>query len=239
MQPRSTIVEFPNGNKACQITVPKSVDIETTIENLGLPPARAVLIINGGTADLDRQVTERLKKIFKHLAKFIVDEEITVVTGGTNAQLFGLYGRALQKLGGSVAPCIGVTVKGKAGFNRLEPNHTHFILVEGDRWSDETSVMYKLISVLAKHRLSLAFFIGGGEFTIKEMVQNIAQNREMIFLEGVGGLTDDVIAAKPGARHPDTRIENILKKARITVVPAVQSAVELVKIFRSKLLPED
>jgi hypothetical protein len=71
------------------------------------------------------------------------------------------------------------------------------------------------------------------------MVQNISQNREMIFLEGVGGLTDDVIAAKTGAENSDTRIEKMLKKGRITVVPAVESAVELVKIFRSKLLPAD
>jgi hypothetical protein len=236
MRPRSTIVEFPNGNKACHVTVPKSVDIYAIIESLGLPAPRALLIINGGTTDLERSVAERLKKIYQHLAKFIIDEAITVVTGGTNAELFRLFGKALRKLGGPVAPCIGITVKGKAGYDRLETNHSHFILVEGDHWGEETSVMYSLISVLSEHCLSLAFFAGGGEIATKEMLQNVVQNREMIFVAGAGGLTDDIIAAKTGARHPDIRIENILKKARITVVPAFQSAAELVKIFHIKLL---
>jgi hypothetical protein len=174
-----------------------------------------------------------------HLAKLIIEEEIAVVTGGTNAELFRLFGNALRKLGGPIAPCIGITVKGKAGYDRLEPNHSHFILVEGDHWGEETSVMYSLISVLSKHCPSLAVFAGGGEIAAKEMLQNVVQNREMIFVAGAGGLTDDIIAAKTGTRHPDIRIENILKKARITVVPATQSAVEIEKIFRSKLLLAD
>ena len=239
MQPLLKIVEFPNGNKSSYVTVSKSVDIKATIETLALPSPRAMLIVNGGTTELDRSAAERLKKIYRHLAKFIIDESITVVTGGTNADLFGLFGKALRKLGGPVAPCIGVTVKGKAGVDRLETNHTHFILVDGDRWGDETSVMYSLIWALSNHCPSLAFFAGGGEITIKEMHQNVVQNREMVFLAGAGALTDNIIAAKAGVGLPDTRIANILIKARITVVPALQSVEELVELLRSKLLFTD
>jgi hypothetical protein len=239
MKPRSTIVEFPNGNKSRCVTVPQNADIETTIEILNLPSPRALLIINGGTADLDRSAAVRLKKIYKYLAKFIIDEEITIVTGGTNAELFLLFGKALRKFGDPVAPCIGVTVKGKTGYDRLETNHSHFILVEGDHWGEETSVMYNLISVLSNHCPSLAFFAGGGEIAIKEMLQNVDQNREMIFLEGLGGLTDEIIAAKTSVRQSDKRIENIINEARITVLPADQTAVDLVNIICGKLLRED
>jgi len=68
------------------------------------------------------------------------------------------------------------------------------------------------------------------------MVQNIAQNREMIFLEGMGGLTDDIIAAKTSTQHSKTKIESMIKKARITVLPAAQPAADLVSIFCNRLL---
>ena len=237
LRPRLKTAEFPNGNKCSYVTVSQNTDIEAAIGSLELPSPRALLIINGGTAELDQSAAERLKKIYQYLAKFIIDEAITVVTGGTNADLFRLFGKALRKLGGPVAPCIGVTVKSKAGYDRLETNHSHFVLVEGARWGEETSVMYSLISALSNHCPSLAFFAGGGEIATKEMLQNVVQNREMIFVAGAGGLTDDVIAENTGVTHPDIRIGKILKKARITVLPEVQSGVELVKIFRSKLLP--
>lgn len=236
MGQQTATIEFPNGKKSSYVTVSQNVDIETSVKTLGLQPPRALLIINGRTADLDPTVAERLIKIYLRLAKFLIDEKITVVTGGTDAEIFQLLGKALRKLGGPVAPCIGVAVKGKAGFERLETNHSHFILVEGDHWGEETSVMYNLISILTSHCPSLALFAGGGEVTISEILQNVMQDREMIFLEGVGGLTEEIIDDRINTKHLESGIETIKKKGRITVLPANHSAVDLVNIIHSRLI---
>lgn len=233
---KATILEFPNGNTARHVIVTQNVDIDNAIENLGLVLSRALLVINGGTGNLNNQVKQRLKKIFDHLARFVIDERVTVITGGTNAKLFELLGCALQRLGGPSAPCIGVTLEGCAELNQLESHHSHFVSVKGKSWGNETPVMYNLISALAKNRPSLALFAGGGEITVKEMIQNVFQDREMIFVEGIGGVTDAVITAKKNAKHVDPKITEIVEKAQIIVFTASQSPHDLVNILHSKLL---
>ncbi len=233
---KTTIIEFPNGNTARYITVSQNVDIDGTIEKLDLVLSRALLIINGGTGNLNNQAEQRLKKVFDHLARFVIDERVTVVTGGTNAKLFELFGCALQKLGGPSAPCIGVTLDERAELHKLESHHSHFISVKGKTWGNETSVMYNLIYKLSKNRPSLALFAGGGKITIKEMGQNVFQNREMIFVGGVGGVTDAIIAAKKNTRYLYPEIADIVEKAQIEVFTASQTPHELVNILRNRLL---
>ncbi len=233
---KTTIIEFPNGNIARYTTVSQNVDIDVAIKKLGLVLSRALLVINGGTGNLNSLVEQRLKEVFDHLARFVIDERVTVVTGGTNAKLFELFGCALQRHGGPSAPCIGVTLEECAELNKLESHHSHFISVKGKTWGNETSVMYRLIHELSKNRPSLALVAGGGEITIKEMVQNVLQNREMIFVGGVGGVTDAIIAAKKNTSHLYPKITDIVKNAQIEVFNAYQTPHELVSILRNKLL---
>ncbi len=233
---KTTILEFPNGNIARHITVTQNVDVNDVIGNLGLELSRALLVINGGTGNLNNLVEQRLKNVFDHLAKFVIDERVTVVTGGTNAKLFELFGCALQRLGGPSAPCIGVTLEECAELNKLESHHSHFVSVKGKTWGIETSIMYNLIYALSKNRPSLALFTGGGKITIKEMSQNVFQNREMIFVEGIGGVTDAIIEAKKNARRVDLKITEIVEKAQIEVFTTSQTPHELVSILHNRLL---
>jgi hypothetical protein len=139
-------------------------------------------------------------------------------------------------LGGPSAPCIGVTLEDCAELNKLESHHSHFISVKGKAWGNETSVMYNLISELSKGRPSLALFAGGGKITIKEMGQNVFQNREMLFVGGIGGVTDAIIAAKKNTRYLYPEISDIVEKAQIEVFTASQTPHELVNILRNRLL---
>ncbi len=230
-------IEFANGNKARFLRTSASADVNDIISVLDLSHCKSILIINGRTSELDSQAENRLKDIFKHLAKFIHQESITVVTGGSNAGLFQLFGQAIGQAGGPEAPLVGVTVSGLAGIHRLEPHHTHFILVEGNEWGDETSIMYNLVSVLANFRPCLALFAGGGKITLLEMLQNVSQNREMILVEGIGGITEAIIDAKRDAKYLNPTAEKILKKGKITVFPTEQPAADLVNILHRILSP--
>ncbi|MFO7634707.1 MAG: hypothetical protein R6W76_19310, partial [Caldilinea sp.] len=44
------------------------------------------------------------------LARVVCDEEITTITGGTDAGIFHLFGQGLGRWG-RTAPCIGVAVR--------------------------------------------------------------------------------------------------------------------------------
>jgi len=241
MQGSSPILEtikFPNGNSAKFVKVPPTVDINELICTLKLSAPRALLILNGGTADINDRIKEQLKILFDDLAHFIVKEKITIITGGTNFGIFALLGEALQKQGGITAPCIGVTITGHNNLQILEPHHSHFVMVEGEKWGDETAVMYRLVNTLAKNCLSLAILAGGGEVTINEMQQNVIQNREMIFLNGSAGSTDDIITSFLCGNISEERFEKIIRKGRIITLKINQQTKKLTDLIRNRFFDQ-
>jgi hypothetical protein len=230
-------VEFPNGNVARLVRTPASVDIQPVITALNLPASRALLILNGGTAGLEADVRARLEQLLAAVAGVVIEEGITLLTGGTNEGIFSLLGAALANSGALRAPCIGVSVAGRAGLERLEPHHSHFVLVEGDAWGEETPVMYDLAAAISRTCPSLAIFAGGGEITINEMRYNVLQKRELILIAGSKRSTDAVIAAHAGDDAVEDRLKQIASAGRITVFGAHQPATDLAALVRSRLLP--
>jgi hypothetical protein len=242
------------------LQVPVDIDARQVIADLALPAPRAVLILNGGAAELTPELQERLAGLFAELAGLIVEEKITVITGGTEAGVFGLFGQALSAWSGPTAPCLGVAITGQSAPKILEPHHTHFVLVEGNNWSDETPVMYRLATVLAEQCLSLAMFAGGGAIVIDEMLQNVAQARQMILLAGSGRSTDAVInmipepppagsqrltrlsqlnrfiSPKLGISDREARLRQIRREGRITVFDIAGEPTAFAALVRSRLL---
>ena len=106
-------ITFTNENVAAQVRVSPDADINGVIKSLHLVRPRALLILNGRTKDLPEALKDRLTPLFAGLAELVVEKRIAVITGGTNAGIFSLFGMALQKFGGAAAPCIGVSVAGR------------------------------------------------------------------------------------------------------------------------------
>ena len=227
-------VSFSNGNMAQLLRVSSDIEIERIVKTLNLPPSRGVLVINGGTKKFDLEIGEQLANLFHELVRYVVEEKITVITGGTNAGIFSIWGEALQKYGKPAAPCIGVTIR--VGLEQLEPHHTHFVLVEGDNWGDETAVMYGLVEALAKHCPSLAIYAGGGSGAISEMLQNVLQKREIVLIAGSKRSTDTVIAAySEETSNRDKRIEQIVSEGQLTIFSINQPPIELSGLIRNRL----
>lgn len=234
--PEIETIFFSDSKSAKFVRVSSNVNIARLIEALDLGSPRSLLILNGGTAKIEGDFTKNLSKLFDELAFILIRERITVITGGSNAGIFSLFGKALQRSGGPTAPCIGITVAGRTTVNKLEPNHTHFILVEGDSWGDETVVMYRLADELAKNVPSLAMFAGGGEIAISEMKENVSQNREMILLAGSKGSTHKLIEAKIHRDKTEPRFDLILSEGRMTEFNINGSLEEFKKLIYQKLI---
>ena len=211
-----------NGSEAFAVHVHANVEIDQVIHALQLPKPRALLVLNGGTAELDSALKARLQRhIVDAVARLAAEEHITLVTGATDAGIFKLLGEGLR-VWGRTAPCIGVTVDAlvqrsdhRPGDTSLEPHHSHFVLVEGEAWGDETEVMYALIDTLAQDCPSVAVYAGGGQIVLREMEANSAQGRRMILLAGSGRSTDAVLQAWSGKHPDDSRIQTIARSGDI------------------------
>ena len=198
-------IRFADGIQAPAVRLSRSTSSVEIVAALALPAPRALVILNGGTARLERALQARLAAALADgLARVVAEERLTVITGGTDAGVFHLFGEGLARWG-RAAPCIGVAVAAlvsypghPGGEASLEPNHSHFTLTAGRQWGDETATMYTLAAMLARDCPSLAVFAGGGEIALREMQANVAQGRTLLLLAGSGRNTDAVLAAAAG-----------------------------------------
>lgn len=230
------LIEFPHNNPACLLRVPVDVEARKVIQALELPEPRALLLLNGATAELDPQVSEYLTGLFTALARIVLEKQITVLTGGTNAGIFALFGRALHRAGELSAPCLCVSAGLLVEPSDLEPHHSHFVLVDTAEWSTAALVMYRLAAALASECPSLTLFAGGGPITLKEMQHNVTQEREMILLAGSKGSTDEVIAAHLGEPTTKEDILRVARHGRLTILALDQSPSVLANLISNRLL---
>jgi hypothetical protein len=215
-------IYFNHRDQARSVRTGQGQAISQTLAALALPRPRMLLILNGGTAELNVSLEATLTPLMTDgLARIVCEEGITTITGGTAAGIFHLFGQGLARWG-RTAPCIGVAVRSLVswpgqpeGKAPLEPNHSHCVLVDGERWGDETDSMYALAAALAAGCPSVAVFAGGGEIAIREMLANVTQQRPMILVSGSGRATDAVLAVRGGQVSDDPRIAAISHQGSI------------------------
>ncbi len=213
---------------------------------LGLPPARGVVVVNGGTAALGDDVAERVRVLMADgLARVAAEEALTIISGGTDAGVFSLLGSGLGDQ--SVVSCIGVapaarvTWPGRADAAPdavpLEPHHSHFVLVDGDEWGDELGTMLRLAAAVAGSGLSLAILAGGGEVAKQELIAHVRAGREIVVLAGSGRLADDVASAiAAGGNVRDPIIHEAATTGQVTLFDVTGRPEAFRGLVRSRLL---
>ena len=168
------------------------VDGDELVAGLELPSPRATVVLNGSTGECD----PRLAGVMGELAGAAMRERLTVVTGGTDAGIFHLFGAAMAE---PTAPLVGVAPRQREGVP-LEPHHTHVVLVEGDDWGVETPVLLALAAALGRLAPSVAVICGGGSITRLEVQGHLRAGRPLIAVAGSGGVADELAesAVAPG-----------------------------------------
>jgi hypothetical protein len=239
---RTQTIRFPGSREAQLLWVGPGASPKQIVDALSIPPPRAVVCLNGGTAQLDEERASRLEGLLVDgLARVTAEEGLTVVTGGTDAGIFSLFGKGVEKWG-EPAPVVGVVPEklvrwpgGGAGDTSLEPHHSHFVLVEGRQWGDETGTMYALMGEWGGACPSVAVFAGGGEVTLEEMRSNLRQGRKMILLAGSGRTTDAVLAARDAESSLDPSVREIAAQGEIVLFDLHRESRFLASLVRESL----
>lgn len=223
------------------IIVSRSSSGERIRSALELEVPRRVLVLNGGTDALPPEIEGRLRSLLRDgLARVVVEDELTVVTGGTDVGVFRLFGAGLS---GGTAPVIGVAPARRVLPDEsssgqrvpLESHHTHFVLVEDADWGDETQVMVSLADALSSGAPSLAVLANGGSVARSEVLGHVRVGREVVVLAGSGRLADeitDVVTGRVTAAEPDLRE---IAAGRITLLDAQATSSALRALVRSRL----
>jgi hypothetical protein len=234
------------GTRAKVVTASPSTGGNEIQTALALERPHGVLVLNGGTEGASPELEERFRSLLGDgLARAAIEQQLTVVTGGTDAGVFRIFGEALGDR--VTAPLIGVVpsrlvASGEAGSDPtgedrapLEPHHTHFVLVEGSSWGDETDTMLSLAASLSTEAPSLAVLASGGSVSKREILGHVRAQREVVVLAGSGRLADeitDVVAGRAASNDPELME---IAAGRITIFDAEAPPAALVELVRARL----
>ena len=100
----------------------------------------------------------------------------------------------------------------------LDPHHSHFLLVPGERWGDESPWLTAVAERLAGGRGTLMLVAGGGEVTRWDVLHRLRQRGRVLALAGSGGTADALVAWCRGEQPPPLAELMGIDHARIEVL---------------------
>jgi len=207
---------FPGNRTAQAIRLSQFQKAESIAERLALKPYHAVILILGGTCQIEESLIPRLTQLFvRGIARAAFESDALIIDSGGHGGVSALMGKGVASRG-IESNLIGVAPASKLIFPNsqtgeiaAEPNHSRFVLVEGDDWGCETATLFDLVGVLASSSISgrldslekklsvpvLAILANGGQVSINEALNAVRKNLPLIVVEGSGGMADQIAAA--------------------------------------------
>jgi hypothetical protein len=232
---------FSNGLTARAIQVQNEADLSTAVGKIGLHGSRPVLVVIGGASLLSDADLTQLRSLFvEALAPLAESLGVLVVDAGSDAGLMQLMGQARAEIAATF-PLIGVVParfvalpdipSSSSDSVPLEPHHTHFVLVPGSNWGDESSWLADIANTLADKAPSVVVLINGGEITWKDALENIHAGRSMIVVTR-SGRTADLIAAGLRGEATDRRAEELIASGLVQAIGLSTGADTLARMIK-------
>ena len=238
-------ISFPNG-KALAIVAPPDAPVTSLVQALGIPQPGSLIMIAGGAAQMNEGDRANLVRLFSAgIAYIAATHHALVIDGGTLSGVMELMGQGVARqpqrpalLG--ISPSENIMYPGKTPsqasqeLTPLDPNHSHFVLVDSDQWGGETETMYKLAEVYSQSCPSVAILVNGGAIARNEALYNVRQSRPIIVIKGSGRLADQIVEAlhASSSLDSDPDMAEILNKGKLYEFPITGSPVELEQLIQ-------
>ena len=216
---RTETINFPD-QETLSVFPNERSNLAQAIGELGLKGGYPVIVLIGGEIEEHRRDVTR--QAIQAIAKTAEDMNAVIIGGGTDLGVMAEIGQ-IRSQNGYNFPLLGVTPEelvtwpggplntkflwlGKERW-QLESHYSHFILVPGSQFGDESPWISDAAILLSKGHQSVTILINGGEVSRKDIEVSLENGRPVIVLSNTGRLADEL------ARQPEG---NIL----ITVLPA-------------------
>jgi hypothetical protein len=107
----------------------------------------------------------------------------------------------------------------------LEPHYSHFILVPGSEFGDESPWIVDTATILSKGDQSVTILINGGEVSRKDIDLSLENDRPVIALSRTGRLADEL--SRQPVRHKLITVAPA--NAELRIIDFVQTALSVNK----------
>ncbi|MBV6623091.1 MAG: hypothetical protein KI793_09145 [Rivularia sp. (in: Bacteria)] len=228
------------------IRVESLKDLSNAMDELGFNNPRSVLVILGGAGKMSETDLSRLRSLFVNVLAPVVEKlGASVVDGGTDFGVMQMIGQARAQIQGTF-DLIGITPVGKVALpnqptpeevTALEPNHSHFVLIPGSDWGDESPWLANVATVIAKGKPSVAILVNGGEISKKDVSESHKANRTVLAVDGSGRLADTLSAALHG-ENIDEGAKELVASGLVQILDFKESFDSLTQLVKSYLIRE-
>ncbi len=236
-------IAIANRLTASAIRVESPKDLPTAMDELELHSPCPVLVILGGAGKMSGADLNRLRSLFVEVLAPVAEElGASVVDGGTDFGVMQMTGQARVQTGGTF-PLIGVTPVGKVAIPNqippeevaaLEPNHTHFVLIPGSDWGDESPWLAEVATTLSQGMPSIAVLVNGGEISRKDVSESLKANRPVLAVAGSGRLADALTAAL-GGEGSDEGARKLVASGLVQAIDFKESFDSLTRLIKQML----
>jgi hypothetical protein len=244
---KKNTITFDNGNHAVVVTVQRDTDAQTILRALDFTQPEGVIMVFGGAKGLDDSRKALLTGLFTDaIVPAAAELGALIIDGGTQSGVMAMMGEALARDGrGSqllgIAPAGKVTYPGgpsDAGISDgapLEPNHSHFVLVESDEWGGETGTMFKLAGALNAPVATM--LINGGSIAGGEALQSVRNGWQLLVVDGSGRFANELSAAvRDGQFAKSAEVSEIARSRRVALFHVDKPAEKLRDELRRMLV---
>lgn len=227
---RTQKIDFPDGQALCVFPAER-LDLIHAISELRLQGTYPVIVLIGG--EIDNVQAKATRQAIQTIAGLAEDINALIICGGTDMGIMAAIGQ-IRSENHYKFPLVGVTLEqmvtwpegprsikllwwGKQRW-QLEPHYSHFILVPGNNFGDESPWIVAAATLLSEGHRSVTILINGGEVSRKDIKLSLANSRPVIALSRTGRLADELS-------------RDLNRNSLITIVPAnaEQRIVEVVK----------
>jgi hypothetical protein len=216
---RTQKINFPDQQTLCVFPSQRS-DLTQAISELRLGGNFPVIVLIGG--EIDERQAEVTRQSIQTISKIAEDMKAVIICGGTDMGVMAEIGQVHWK-NHCTYPLVGVTPEDLVTWPgdprstnflwwgrkrwQLEPHYSHFILVPGSQFGDESPWIVDAVTILSRGHRSVTILINGGEVSRKDIELSLENSRPVVALSRTGRLADEL------SRQPN-------RHKLITVAPA-------------------
>jgi len=234
---RTQMIDYPEQVAMC-VFPDEPADLASAISLLGLEGGYPVIVLIGGGIQEQQAVVTR--QAIQTLAKTAEDTKALVICGGTDMGIMADIGEERWQKHYAF-PLIGITLEALVtwpggprstkflwwGKKRwmLAPRYSHFILVPGNEFGDESPWIVDAATILSKDHRSVTVLMNGGSVSRKDIALSVEKGRPVIAFGGTGRLANE-LAVEP---HKNNLITAVLANSEQRVGDAVRAALSINK----------
>ena len=216
---RTQTIYFADQQALCVFPDERS-NLAQAIEELRLKGRYPVMVLIGG--EIDEQHADVTRRAIEMIARTAEDMNAVVICGGTDMGVMAEIGQIRWRKRYQF-PLVGIAPEELAtwpsgphstrflwwGSKRwqLESHYSHFILVPGSQFGDESPWIVDTATLLSKDHQSVTVLISGGAVSRTDIELSLELGRPVIALSRTGRLADEL------ARQPN-------RHKLITIIPA-------------------